>query len=123
MSEKLSRFEAVEKQVSGYFDLLEKSELSESEKLQLKMYGSLAKRCNIHNRDELQRIEKLRRDTSKKVDSLNEQMKKYKQLYDTYASIADTYKKISEGDYISKLITEKKRENEQKKNVTHKKSR
>ncbi len=71
LSEKLSRFEAVEKQVSGYFDLLEKSELSESEKLQLKMYGSLAKRCNIHNRDELQRIEKLRRDTSKKVERLS----------------------------------------------------
>lgn len=123
LSEKLSQFKAVEKQVGRYFDLLEKSELSESEKLQLKMYGSLVERCSIHSRDELRRVEKLRKDTSEKVECLNEQIKKCKQMYDTYADIADTYKKISEGDYISNLIAEKKREDEQKKNVIHKKLR
>ncbi len=123
LSEKLSQFEAIEKQVAGYFDLLEKSELSETEQLQLKMYGSLAERCNIHSRDELQWVEKLRKDTSEKVERLSEQMKKCKQAYDAYADIADTYRKISEGDYISNLIAEKKREDEQKKNVIHKKSR
>lgn len=87
------------------------------------MYGSLAKRCNIPSRDRLQRVEKLRKDTSEKVEFLSEQMKKYKQLYDTYVNIADTYQKITEGDYISNLIAEKKREDEYKKNVTHKKSR
>ena len=114
LSEKLSQFEAVEKQVGGYFDLLEKSELSETEKLQLKMYGSLAERCNIHSRDELQRVENLRKDTSQKVERLSEQMKKCKQLYDTYADIADTYRKISEGNYISNLIKEKKQQDENK---------
>ena len=123
LPEKLSQFEAIEKQVGGYFDLLDKSELSETEQLQLKMYGSLAKRCNIHSRDGLQRVEKLRKDTSQKVECLSEQMKNFKQLYDTYAGIADTYKKISKGDYISNLIAEKKREDEQKKNITHKNSR
>ncbi len=122
LSEKLSQFEAVEKQVAGYFDLLEKSELSESEKLQLKMYGSLAERCNIHSRNELQRIKNLRRDTSEKVDCLKKQMDNCKKLYDIYADIANTYKKISEGDYISNLIAEKKREDERKKNITHKNS-
>lgn len=123
LSEKLSQFEAVEKQVGRYFDLLEKSELSETEKLQLKMYGSLAERCNIHSRDELQRVEKLRRDTSEKVDTLTEQMKKCKQMYDTYVGIADTYRKISEGDYISNLIAEKKREDERTQSLQKKKSR
>jgi len=83
LSEKLSQFEAIEKQVGGYFDLLEKSELSETEQLQLKMYGSLAERCNIHSRDGLQRVENLRRDTSQKIECLSEQMKKCKQLYET----------------------------------------
>lgn len=114
LSEKLSQFEAVEKQVGGYFDLLEKSELSEVEKLQLKMYGSLAERCNIHSRDELQRVEKLRKDTSEKVERLSEQMKKCKQTYDAYVDIANTYKKISEGDYISNLIKEKEKHDENK---------
>ncbi len=123
LSEKLSQFEAIEKQVAGYFDLLEKSELSETEQLQLKMYGSLAERCNIHSRDELQRVEKLRKDTSEKIERLSEQMKKCKQLYDTYFDIAYTYKKISKGDYISNLIAETKREDERKKNITNKKSR
>ena len=87
------------------------------------MYGSLAERCNIHSRDELQRVENLRKDTSEKVNNLNEQMKKCKQLYDTYSSIADNYKKISKGDYISNLIAEKKRADEHKKNITRKNSR
>lgn len=114
LSEKLSQCEAVEKQVNRYFDLLEKSELSETEQLQLKMYDSLAERCNIHSRDELQRVENLRKDTSEKVKRLSEQMKKCKQTYDTYADIADTYRKISEGDYISNLIEEKKQQDENK---------
>ena len=46
-----------------------------------------------------------------------------RKLYDTYVGIVDTCKKISKGDYISNLIAEKKREDEHKKNVTHKKSR
>ncbi|MDE7289068.1 MAG: relaxase/mobilization nuclease domain-containing protein [Oscillospiraceae bacterium] len=123
LSETLSQFEAVEKQVNRYFDLLEKAELSETEKLQLKMCGSLAERCNIHDRNGLQRVERLRIDTSEKVDRLTEQMNNCKKLYDTYVDIFDTYKKISKGDYISNLIAEKKREDEHKKNVTHKKSR
>lgn len=37
-----------------------------------------------------------------------------KKLYDTYAGIVDTYKKISKGDYISNLVEAKKCEDEQK---------
>ena len=114
LSEKLSQFGAVEKQVNRYFDLLEKSELSEAEQLQLKMCGSLAERCNIHSRDELQRVEKLRKDTSEKVKCLTEQMNNCKKLYDVYADIAETYRKISKGDYISNLINEKKQQDEMK---------
>ena len=123
LSETLSQFEAVEKQVNRYFDLLEKTDLSETEQLQLKICGSLAERCNIHDRNGLQRVERLRIDTSEKVERLTEQMNNCKKLYDTYVSIADTYKKISEGDYISNLIAEKKCEDEHKKNITRKKSR
>ncbi len=112
LSEKLSQFEAVEKQVGAYFDLLEKSELSEAEQLQLKMCGSLAERCNITNRDKLQRVEKLRKDTSERVERLTEQINNCKKFYDTYVDIADTYKRISEGDYISNLIKEKKQQDE-----------
>lgn len=123
LSEKLSQFEAIEKQVGGYFDLLEKSELSSAEQLQFQMCKTVAKRCNITKRDELQRVKKLRRDTSEKVERLSEQMKRCKQMYDTYSSIADTYKKISEGDYISNLIAEKKREDKRIQSMKKKKSR
>lgn len=50
-------------------------------------------------------------------------MKKCKLMYDTYVGIADTYKKISEGDYISNLIAEKKREDERTQSIQKKKSR
>lgn len=114
LSEKLSQFEAVEKQVNRYFDLLEKADLSSAEQLQFQMCKTVTERCNIHSRDELRRVEKLRRDTSEKVERLSEQMKKCKQTYDAYADIADTYRKISEGDYISNLIKEKKQQDENK---------
>ena len=123
LSEKLSQFEAVEKQVNRYFDLLDKAELSSAEQLQFQMCKTVAERCNIHEREGLQRVEKLRKDTSEKVERLTEQMNNFKKLYDTYVSIVDTYKKISKGDYISNLIAEKKREDEHKKNVAHKKLR
>ena len=88
------------------------------------MCGSLAERCNIHSRDGLQRVEKFRKDTSEKVERLTEQMNGCKKLYDTYVGIADTYKKISEGDYISNLIREKKQQNEnQQKTAAKKRSR
>lgn len=124
LSEKLSQFEAVEKQVNRYFDLLEKADLSSVEQLQFQMCKTVTERCNIHSRDELQRVENLRKNTSEKVEHLSEQMKKCKQLYDTYADIADTYRKISEGDYISNLIEEKKQQDEnQSKTAAKKRSR
>jgi len=114
LSEKSSQFEAVEKQVNRYFDLLEKVELSSAEQLQFQMCKTVVERYNIHSRDELQRVENLRKNTSEKVEHLSEQMKKCKQLYDTYADIADTYRKISEGDYITNLIKEKKQQDDNK---------
>lgn len=123
LSEKLSQLEAVEKQVNRYFDLLEMSELSSAEQLQFQMCKTVTERCNIHSRDELQRVEKLRKDTSEKVDRLSEQMNNCKKLYDVYADIANTYKKISEGDYISNLITEKKRDDERTQSMQKKKTR
>ena len=103
--------------------MLEKAELSSAEQLQFQMCKTVTERCNIHSRDGLQRVEKLRKDTPEKVERLTAQMNDCKKLYDTYVGIVDTYQKILEGDYISNLIAEKKREDEQKKNVTHKKSR
>ena len=123
LSEKLSQFEAVEKQVNRYFDLLEKAELSSAEQLQFQMCKTVTERCNILNRDGLQRVGKLRKDTSEKVDRLTEQMNDCRKFYDVYANIAETYRKISEGDYISNLIAEKKHKDERKKNITHKKLR
>ena len=46
-----------------------------------------------------------------------------KKITIAYVEIADTYKKISKGDYISYLIAEKKREDERTQSLQKKKLR
>ena len=43
-----------------------------------------------------------------------------KYMYKTYADIAETYQKISKGDYISNLIAEEKKREEEQKNLKKK---
>lgn len=123
LSSSLSQFETVLKHIEGYFDLMEKEELSESEQVRFNIYKSTAEKCNVTSRDDIKLIQKLHDDTSEKVKALTEKLDSCKKLHDTYDDIAETYHNISKGDYISNLIAEKKREEEQKKKTAPKKSK
>ena len=124
LSSSLSQFETVLKHIEGYFDLMEKGELSESEQVRFNIYKSTVEKCNVTSREDIKLIQKLHDDTSEKVKALTEKLDSCKKLHDTYDDAVKTYREISEGDYISNLIAEKKREEEQKKNtIIHKKSK
>ena len=58
---------------------------------------------------------------NKKISALKENLEGCRQHYDVYADIATTYREISEGDYIGKLIEEEKRRREQDKKKRGKK--
>ena len=114
LTDKLSQYEAVVRQGEMYCSLLEKDDLSASDRLKLKMHEAVMDRYGISSREDLEAIQKLRNEAKGKTDVLNKQFDNCKKLYEIYGDIADTYYTISKGDYISKLVEEKKRKEEEK---------
>ena len=80
---------------------------------------------NISDRSDYDRLKNLHRETDKKISALKSSFENCRKLYEVYADIAETYQKISKGDYISNLIAEEKRKKEQEnikeKPVSHRK--
>ena len=122
---KQERLEGLVEQAETYFELLDKPDLSASELLRLKICKQTLESNNISNRSDYDRLKTLHQETEKKIATLKNSFENCRKLYEVYADIAETYQKISKGDYISNLIAEeKKREEEQQKNtIIHKKSR
>ena len=75
---------------------------------------------NINSRSDCDRLKAFHQETSEKIAVLKSNFENCKRLYDIYSDIAKTYYDISKGDYISNLISEKKREEE--KHMKHYKS-
>lgn len=101
------------RQAETYFELSDKTELSALEQVQLTVSRQSIMNNGITSRIELEHLKSALSDTDKKITALKENFKRCQQLYDVYSDIAATYREISQGDYISKLVAEeqKKREN------------
>ena len=95
-----------------YFELLEKDRPSLLEQLRIKMLKVTLERNNISSKNDLEYLKKVQFETGKKISALKNGFEDCKKLYDCYCDIADTYNEISSGDYISKLVTEKKKQKE-----------
>lgn len=106
------RLNSLAKQAESYFALMDKGNLSATEQLMLKMHGDTVKRNNISNREDYDRLKALQSSTTNQVTALRVQFNQTKQLYDVYDDITQIYYDISKGDYISRLVKEKKREEE-----------
>ena len=102
-----------------YFSLVDKPQISISERLKLNLCKQTLKNNNIQSHSDYDRLKVLQQETDKKIAALKNSFENCKNLYNTYSDIAKTYYEISKGDYISKLVAEeqKKRERgEQQKN-------
>ena len=58
---------------------------------------------------EIENLDKLSADAEKRLSLLQNQYEKAKQHFDVYSDIMQTYRTISQGDYISKLIEEERK--------------
>lgn len=105
------------RQAETFFELSDKAELSALEQVQLTVSRQTIMNNGITNRTELESLKNTLSETDKKITALKENFKHCQQLYDVYSDIAATYREISHGDYISKLVAE-----EQKKQESRKKS-
>lgn len=96
-------------QAELYFELADKSELSPAEQLQLNICRQTLQNNNITDRSDLDRLKSLRKETGQKIAVLEKSFRDCRKMYEVYSDIAATYYAISKGDYISKLIEDKKR--------------
>lgn len=72
---------------------------------------------------EIENLDKSSADVEKRLSVLQNQYEKAKQHFDVYSDIVQTYRTISQGDYISKLVEEKRKhqaaeKSNRKKNVS-----
>lgn len=102
-------------QAERYFELADKHQLTLSEKLKLNICKQAVNGSNIQSRADLERIKSIKQETDKKIAALKNTFENCKQLYEVYSDIADTYRKISSEDYISKLVEEEHQKQEQQK--------
>ncbi len=111
LTQKQEQFKLVIDNAEVYFKLKNRPEnlLSEMEKLKLKVSSNIVGRCGIEHESQIEIIRKTYAENEKKAAVLNSSFKSLEQKYMEYTDIAEGYKKISQPDYISRLIEEKKR--------------
>ena len=63
----------------------------------------------ISEKSDLDHLDSKLQENEKQIASLKEQHRKYQQTYTVYSDIAKTYREISQGDYISKLVEEERK--------------
>ena len=63
----------------------------------------------IAGRADLDRLKAKLQETDNQIVSLKEPLRKCQQTYTVYADIAKTYREISQGDYIFKLLEEERK--------------
>ena len=108
-------------QANIYFSLADKSDLSPAEQLKLTIARTTVRNGNIQSHNDYDRLKSEQAEIDKKIAVFKNNFKNCENVYRVYADIADTYYKISEGDYVSKLIKEqRKRESKHINNTVHK---
>ncbi|MBO4865325.1 MAG: relaxase/mobilization nuclease domain-containing protein [Ruminococcus sp.] len=95
-------------QVKDYHALLDKGELSETEKLKLSICKRAMSGSGICTQADFDQLKQRTGIIDKKIATLKDSLEKCRQQYDVYCDIRDTYNTISKGDYISNLVEEER---------------
>ena len=107
---KQETLEGLTEQAETYFSLADKSELSDTEQLSLKICRQTLLSNNISNRSDYERLKSVKKETDKKIAVLKKTFEDCEGMYEVYKDIADTYYSIAKGDYVSKLVKKTKKE-------------
>ena len=95
-----------------YFVLSDRNALSDEDKLLLETYKSCAELNNISSPDDIISLRERNDKLLSEIAELKNSIYKKKNRLALYSDIRDTYKDISGGDYISKLVEEEKQHRE-----------
>jgi len=105
---KQEKLEGLTEQAETNFSLADKSELSDIEQLSLKICRKSLLNNNISDHSDFEHLKDVQQETDKKIADLKKAFEVCNGKYEMYKDIADTYYYISKGDYVSKLIDDKK---------------
>ena len=112
METKCNLLRSLAAQAEEYFALTEKPSLTAEEQLHVEMYRETLSQKNIESLSDLDYLKGVITETEQKAAPIKAHYNKCAALLKEYSDISETYNKISQGDYISKLI-----EQERKKDV------
>ncbi len=114
-----NRFVSLWEQAQLFDELSAKNKLSDAEQLQLTVCRQAIEQNNIHSKADYDLLRNQTYSLQSKINSLKDTLEKTRQRYDVYCDISKNYEEISKGDYISNLVEEERKRQEQVKKKKH----
>ena len=108
-----NRLVSLWEQAQLFDELSAKNKLSDAEQLQLTICRQAIEQNNIHSKADIDHLRNQAYRLQAKINALKDTLEKTRQRYDVYCDFAKTYEKISKGDYISNLVEEERKRQEQ----------
>ncbi len=112
METKCNLLKSLAAQADEYFSLIDKPSLTAEEQLRVEMYRETLAQKNIESLSDLDYLKGVVTETEQKASPIKEHYNRCAALLKEYSDIATTYEEISQGDYISKLIEQKRKKDE-----------
>ena len=110
MGTKCNQLRSLVAQAEEYFALLDKPQHTREENLKLEMYRTSLTRNNIQSKSDFEYLKGVVVETEQKAAPIRAHYNKCADLLKEYTEIADTYREITQGDYISKLIEQQRKQ-------------
>ena len=112
METKCNLLRSLAAQAEEFFALTDKPSLTAEEQLRAKMYRETLAQKNIVSRSDLDYLKGVISETEQKAEPIKAYYNKCAELLREYSDISETYNQISQGDYISKLIEQQRKQGE-----------
>ena len=110
--EEYNRMGSSLEQVQLFKDLSAKGKLSDAEQLQLTVCRQALEQNDIHSPSDADSLREKASHLGIKISALKENLEGCRNRYDVYLDIFKTYGEISQGDYVSNLVEEKRQQSE-----------
>lgn len=112
METKCNLLKSLAAQAEEYFALMDKPSLTVEEQLRANMYRETLAQKNIKSLSDLDYLKGVIADVKQKAAPIKANYNKCAMLLKEYSDIATTYNEIMQGDYISKIIEQQRKQDE-----------